>query len=81
MPSGAFSLVFLALPIGLMSKKSGQTLGFIFGVCISVLYWALLLIGQNMGIRLGYSPFWTMWLPNILSIAIGFVMCLYRIRK
>ena len=81
MPSGAVSLVFLALPIGLMSKKSGQTLGFIFGICISVLYWALLLIGQNMGIRLGYSPFWTMWLPNILSISIGFVMCLYRIRK
>jgi lipopolysaccharide export system permease protein len=81
MPSGALSLIFLALPIGLMAKKSGQTMGILFGISLSVLYWALLLVGQNMGIRLGYSPFWTMWLPNMLSISIGFVMCVRRVSK
>jgi lipopolysaccharide export system permease protein len=81
MPAGAIALVFLALPIGLATKKSGQVMGLIFGMIISVLYWAFLLIGQNMGIKLGYSPFWTMWLSDILSITIGLGMCLARVRR
>jgi lipopolysaccharide export system permease protein len=79
-PFGALSLVFIAVPLGLFAKRSGQTTGFIFGIIIAVLYWALLLIGQNLGIRLGYSPFWTMWLPNLLSVAAGTVMLVVRVR-
>jgi lipopolysaccharide export system permease protein len=80
-PFGALSFVFLAVPLGLLAKKSGQTVGFIFGLIIAVLYWALLLGGQTMGIRLGYSPFWSMWLPNILAIGIGLIMCILRFRR
>jgi lipopolysaccharide export system permease protein len=80
-PFGALSFVLLAVPLGLLAKKSGQTVGFIFGLIIAVFYWALLLGGQTMGIRLGYSPFWSMWFPNILASSIGLVMCIVRIRK
>jgi lipopolysaccharide export system permease protein len=80
-PFGALSFVFLAVSLGLFAKKSGQTVGFIFGLIIAVIYWALLLGGQMMGIRLGYSPFWSMWFPNILAVSAGAVMCLIRIRK
>ncbi|MDR1176730.1 MAG: LptF/LptG family permease [Treponema sp.] len=80
-PFGALSFVFLAVPLGLFAKKSGQTVGFIFGLIISVIYWALLLGGQTMGMRLGYSPFWTMWLPNILAVSIGLFLCILRMRK
>jgi lipopolysaccharide export system permease protein len=80
-PFGAFSFVFLAVPLGLLAKKSGQTVGFIFGLIIAVIYWALLLGGQTMGVRLGYSPFWSMWLPNMLAGGIGLCMCLVRLRK
>ncbi|MDR2245341.1 MAG: LptF/LptG family permease [Treponema sp.] len=80
-PFGALSFVFLAVPLGLLAKKSGQTVGFIFGLIIAGVYWAMLLGGQTMGVRLGYSPFWCMWLPNILAVSIGLVMCLFRIRR
>jgi lipopolysaccharide export system permease protein len=80
-PFGALSFVLLAVPLGLLAKKSGQTVGFIFGLIISVFYWALLLGGQTMGIRLGYSPFWSIWFPNILASSIGLIMCITRIRK
>ncbi|GHV90281.1 hypothetical protein AGMMS50268_07840 [Spirochaetia bacterium] len=63
------------------AKKSGQTVGFIFGLLISVLYWAMLLGGQTLGIRLGYSPFWSMWFPNILAVSVGLLMGIIRIRK
>jgi lipopolysaccharide export system permease protein len=80
-PFGAFSFVFLAVSLGLFAKKSGQTVGFIFGLIISCLFWVLLITGQTVGIRLGYSPFWSIWLPNILAFSIGFVLFIIRIQK
>jgi lipopolysaccharide export system permease protein len=80
-PLGAFSFVFLSVALGLLAKKSGQTVGFILGLIIAVFYWALLLGGQTMGIRMGFSPFWSMWTPNILAISVGLVLCFFRVRK
>jgi lipopolysaccharide export system permease protein len=80
-PLGAFSFVFLSVALGLLAKKSGQTVGFILGLIIAVFYWALLLGGQTMGVRMGFSPFWSMWTPNILAVIVGLILCLFRIRK
>jgi lipopolysaccharide export system permease protein len=80
-PFGAFSFIFLAVSLGLMAKKSGQTVGFIFGLIIAVVYWALLLGGQTMGTRLGTSPFWSMWIPNILALGAGLVLAIIKVRK
>jgi len=80
-PFGAFCFVFLAVSLGLMAKKSGQTVGFIFGVIIAVLYWSALFIGQTMGLRLGTPPFWSMWYPNILSLVSGVILALVRVKK
>jgi len=78
-PFGAFSFIFLAVSLGLMAKRSGQTVGFIFGLIIAVIYWALLLGGQTMGIRLNTSPFWSMWLPNILALSVGVVLAIIKV--
>jgi lipopolysaccharide export system permease protein len=80
-PFGAFSFVFLAVSLGLMAKKSGQTVGFIFGLLIAVVYWALLLGGQTMGTRFSTNPFWSMWLPNILALSIGIFLAIFKVRK
>jgi lipopolysaccharide export system permease protein len=80
-PFGAISFVFLAIPLGLFARKSGQTVGFGFGLLIAVLYWALLIGGQTIGSRFGYSPFWAMWLPNIMAISVGTILGLERIRR
>ena len=80
-PFGAFSFIFLSVSLGLMAKKSGQTVGFIFGLIIAVIYWALLLGGQTMGIRLGTPPFWSMWLPNILALSVGIVLAIIKVAK
>jgi lipopolysaccharide export system permease protein len=78
-PFGAFSFIFLAVALGLMAKNRGQTVGFIFGLIISVIYWALLLGGQTLGMRLYTPPFMSMWLPNILALSAGIVLAVIRI--
>ena len=80
-PFGAFCFVFLAVSLGLMAKKSGQTVGFIFGNIIAVIYWSMLFIGQTMGLRAGTPPFWSMWLPNIISLASGILLAIIKVRK
>ena len=75
------SFVLLAVSLGLMAKKSGQTVGFIIGLIISAVYWSLLLAGQTLGLRFGFSPFWSMWFPNILAASIGFILFIARILK
>jgi len=80
-PFGAFSFVFLAVSLGLLAKKNGQTVGFLFGLLVAVVYWALLLGGQTMGVRLSTPPFWSIWLPNILALSIGIVLAVVKVRK
>ena len=80
-PFGAFSFIFLAVSLGFLAKKSGQTVGFIFGVLISVIYWCMVFIGQTMSLRMVFPPFWSMWAANLLSLAIGFVLAIIRVRK
>jgi len=80
-PFGAFSFIFLAVALGLMAKRSGQTVGFIFGLIISVIYWALLFGGQTMGIRLNTSPFWSIWAPNILALSIGLILTVIKVTR
>ncbi|MCL1929262.1 MAG: LptF/LptG family permease [Treponema sp.] len=73
-PFGALSFVLVAVSIGLLANKGGQTVGFVIGICISALYWGLLLIGQDLGTRLNFSPFWSMWFPNALAITAGAIL-------
>jgi lipopolysaccharide export system permease protein len=80
-PFGAFAFIFLAVALGLMAKRSGQTFGFIFGLIISVFYWALIFGGQTMGIRLNTSPFWSMWTPNILMLSAGLILTIIKVTK
>ena len=81
-PFGAFFFALLALPLSLIfGKKDGQTLGLIFGLIISLLYWAATIIGQMFGLRSGYNGFLMMWLPNLVIGAIGILVYIKLVRK
>jgi lipopolysaccharide export system permease protein len=72
-PFGAFFFVILAFPLGLMAKTNGQSVGFILGLIIAVLYWAMLIGGQTLSLRLGMSGSLMMWLPNIVTLGFGLI--------
>jgi len=80
-PLGAFCFVFLAVSLGLLAKKSGQTVGFIFGNIIAVLYWSMLFIGQTMALRAGTPPFLSMWTPNFFFLFIGIILAFIKVRR
>jgi lipopolysaccharide export system permease protein len=80
-PSGAFFFVILAFPLGLLARRSGRAMGFGIGILVAVVYWAFLIGGDALGRKLGWSPFWSMWLPNGLVLVAGMALWVARLRK
>lgn len=81
-PFGSIFFAILAFPLSLIfGRKDGQTLGLIFGIILSVLYWAATIIGQMFGIRGGYNGFWMMWTPNLVLGLLGIILYMRLRRK
>jgi lipopolysaccharide export system permease protein len=70
-PFAAFFFTILAFPLGLSAKTNGQSTGFILGLIIAILYWALLIGGQTLSLRLGFDGAFMMWLPDLAILGFG----------
>ena len=82
MPFGCFAFVILAFPLGLLAKRSGKSVGFGIGLFVSVLYWGMLFVGHTMlGLRLNFSPFLSMWIPNFIIVFTGTIFIIIRGRR
>jgi lipopolysaccharide export system permease protein len=68
-------LIFLILgaPLGYLFRRGGIA-GIIVGVLLFSLYYILVLSGEEFADRRGFSPFWAMWLPNLVILVPGLVM-------
>jgi lipopolysaccharide export system permease protein len=73
--------VFFAFPVGLFTRRSGRAVGFGIGLFVTIVYWGLLFAGQTFGIRLSFSPFLAMWLPNFVILGAGTLFFALRARQ
>lgn len=81
-PFGSLSFVVFAFPVGLAARRSGRAVGFGIGLLVAFLYWSMLIAGQTLGVqRTVLSPFWAMWLPNVLVLVVGVVSLILRARR
>ncbi len=82
LPFGSIFFAFLAFPIAILfGKNNGQTIGLIVGICIAVLYWAFLILGQQFGLQNGWDGFLTMWVPNFLVGLFGLIFYIRLLKK
>ena len=68
-PLAGVAFVILALPGGLLARRSGRTFGFVAGICVCFLFWTLLIFGETSAWRAGIAPAVPIWLPNALVLA------------
>ncbi len=80
-PASCLVFIIFAMPVGLMASRSGRMVGFGIGLLMSVFYWGLLFTGHTLGIRLEFSPFLAMWLPNLVMLALGGAFIGLRLRR
>jgi lipopolysaccharide export system permease protein len=73
-PFSCFPFVLIAFPLGVVSRRSGRAVGFLLGLFLAFLYWAFLIMGRNLTMRSGVSPFFSIWMANILLTFVGAVL-------
>lgn len=81
-PFGSIFFAILALPLAfIFGKHNGQTICLIFGLVISVLYWAMMILGQMFALRIGIDAMLAMWLPDVIVGLAGVLLYLVLKRK
>ncbi len=62
--------IIIGAPLGYLFKKGGIG-GVIIGILLFSSYYILVLTGEEFADRRGFSPFWALWLPNIILLLCG----------
>lgn len=81
LPFTCLAFGFLALSLGISTKKGGKISGFIISLGIIFIYYTVITTARNLILKKILSPFWGMWLPNIFLIVIGFLLYFFTSRE
>jgi lipopolysaccharide export system permease protein len=81
LPFASVVFALMALPFAILfGSRNGQTVGFVFGIIVCVIYWAMMILGQIFSSNNGFNSVLSMWLPNALVGAAGLV-CYLGLRQ
>ncbi len=73
--------IVFAFAVSLVYKRGGRFIGFGIGVVMAAIYWVLLFVSFRMGSKLGFSPFLSMWMPNLLVLFVGSIFFVIKARQ
>lgn len=79
-PFSAIIFILIGAPLGISARKGSLGVGATFSIFFFLIYWAGLILGEDLADRKLLSPLLAMWLPNIL-IGIGGVLLILRAVK
>ena len=58
----------IGVPLGITSRRSGKSGGFVFAVLIILMYYVSLVLMQNFGRSGRINPYFSVWIPNIVLL-------------
>jgi len=67
--------VLIGAPLGYLFRRGGIA-GVLVGILLFSSYYILVLAGEEFADRRGFSPYWAMWLPNIVLFVSGIYLYL-----
>ncbi len=81
LPFACLALGFLALSLGISTKKGGKVSGFIISLGIIFIYYTTITTFQNLVVKRIVSPFLGMWAPNIFLLLSGIIFYFYSSKE
>jgi lipopolysaccharide export LptBFGC system permease protein LptF len=75
------AFVLIALPIGIMTGKSGKAIGFGMSLGIILVYYTLLILALNLSEKEYVPANLIMWLPNVTVAATGICLFIKMVKK
>jgi lipopolysaccharide export system permease protein len=79
-PTACLVLALVGIPLGLSSKKSGKSGGFVLTILLVFVYYVISLIGVSLARQGKVAPWFGGWLANIVFLALA-IFLLWRAEK
>jgi LPS export ABC transporter permease LptF/LPS export ABC transporter permease LptG len=80
LPTACLVLALVGIPLGLSSKKSGKSGGFVLTILLVFVYYVISLVGVSLARQGRVSPWFGAWLADLVFLALG-VFLLSRAEK
>ena len=80
-PFSAIIFILVGAPLGISSRKGSLGVGATLSILFFLIYWAGLILGEDLADRRFLSPMLAMWLPNILIGVAGILLTLRTIKE
>ncbi|HET6180658.1 MAG TPA: LPS export ABC transporter permease LptF [Candidatus Sulfotelmatobacter sp.] len=80
LPTACLVLALVGIPLGLSSKKSGKSGGFVLTILLVFVYYTISLIGVSLARQGKVSPWFGAWLADLAFLALGLFL-LFRAER
>ena len=80
-PFACVVFVLIGVPLGVMTRRGGMAIGGGISLIFFLIYWSFLIGGEELADRRLLSPFWAMWLANILVGGMGVYLVFYTVKE
>src|SRR6201987_1078850 len=80
LPTACLVLALVGIPLGLSSKKSGKSGGFVLTILLVLIYYVISLVGVSLARQGRVSPWFGAWLADIMFLVLA-VFLLLRAEK
>ncbi len=81
LPFACLALCFLAVPLGISTRKGGQISGFVISLGVIFVYYTTSVAAENMIRKGSLSPFLGMWSANLFLLAVGAFLYYYTAKE
>ncbi len=81
LPFACIALGFLALSLGISTKKGGKVSGFIISLGIIFVYYTTITMLENLILKKITTPFLGMWIPNVFLLISGILFYIYSSKE
>ncbi|MGQ9560655.1 MAG: LptF/LptG family permease [Candidatus Oleimicrobiaceae bacterium] len=80
-PVACVVFVLIGTPLGIMARRGGWAVGGGISLFFFLLYWTLLIGGEELADRRMVSPFWAMWSANLMVGGAGLYLLIRTARE
>lgn len=71
LPMASFVFALVGAPLGVQKQRSSSSIGFGLSAVIIFVYYAIMTFLEALGKGHMLPPFWAVWLPNFIALAMG----------
>ncbi len=80
-PFASIVFAILGLPLGITTRKGGKVSGFSLSLLFVLLYYTIIVFGENLAVKGTLTPFLGIWSANILLFLFGIVLVFFQYKE